>query len=127
MANTFTDKLTKLGNRVEQIDYKVAELTNQREATINEIQSLVGGTSQKTITTGKKNAPGSMGQKILSLLQTNDTGQTRNWLAEKMRVAPSRIGVALYHLTNKGLVSQQGDVYYPAATATAKTTEPEQD
>jgi hypothetical protein len=98
---SFTDRITRLAAKVEQYDTKIAELNEQREQALTEMQSLIGGGNVKTTTTsGTKAAKGSLGDKIVTFLQASP-GQTRDDIASKLRVTPSKIGLSLYHLGTK--------------------------
>jgi hypothetical protein len=132
MATSFTDKITRLANKLETYDAKITELTEQRNAVAAEMQDLLTVTTgTKTLLGNTKTAKtGSIGDKILNVITPE--GWTSEELASKLKMTPSRIGLSLYHLTQKSKVyAQTVDAetkYYPAITASpavARDTTPD--
>lgn len=117
---TYADKLTRLGNRLDSITTKIAEYESQRDQIMEEIQSIGSSSSSKTTVSGRKQS-GSMGDKIYNYLTTDNTGKSRDAIGDKLRIAASRVGVALYHLKEKSKVYQDGNGLWFAQT-NAKTT-----
>lgn len=120
--STITERITKLATKLETIDTKITSLTNEREAIAGEISSLVTG-----ITTGYKatnatndkpvkKVAGSLGAAIMNHLSAVN-GADLSVLAKAVKSSTHQTGLALYHLTKKGLAFQNGGLYFKNSTA----------
>lgn len=123
---TYSDRLSKLGSKLDNIRAKQADLAAQEEAVLAEISGIIGGTAKTQISnTNTPNKPkGKMGDKYLDFLR--DQGPTHlNVLANKFKTTPQKVSLSLMHLIKDGLVSRDADS--PVYQAVAAKTAPSQD
>lgn len=133
MANTLTERITRLTSRIERWDEQIASLTEQRDNAVAEATALLAGATPaaKTSGAGTKSTRGpALGERImehlLAIAGEGSGGATRENLALKFKVTATQIGLALYHLENKKLITKAGSMYYyggaDSASVAARTT-----
>ena len=118
---TLTEQITKLTTKIERYDEDIARATAAREQAIAQVQQLLGATTAKApvMATAKKYT-GKLGDRITTILQ-NHNGQSRDYIAEKIKVSPPKVGLSLYHLKQKGQVFENNGLFFLPPTA---STEP---
>ena len=136
MATNLTERVSKLTARIDRLDETIEAATANRQAAIEEIQSLLGLTAVKktapvTEATATKprrkpkqyNAKQGLGDAILSIM-SNFPGQTAEFYAKQVRSTTQAVALALYHLRNKGKVYEADNHYYMNAVPMMASTEP---
>jgi hypothetical protein len=108
MANTYAERFTRLGTKLDNIEARIADLSTQRDAIYAELNSIVGGgsvaTKTTTVTTGKQRGRPSLGDRIVRFLTDNPNSNLAT-IATKMKVAGNQAALSLYHLSQKGIVT----------------------
>jgi hypothetical protein len=124
--STFTDRITKLATKLDTIDTKITTLQGERTSIVAEMANIIGGdntpTSVAKTTTTKVQKKGQLGLSIYEYLVKNP-GKPLAAISKAMGAEAKRVGLSIYHLTEKGQVFSDKGVYYPAVDvgASAKT------
>jgi len=108
---TYGERLARLGNKLDSVNTRIADLQTQKEEIVSEINNLVSGTPAARTVPTKKHA-GSISDVIIPVLQEGNDGWTIAELAERLKMKASQIGLSLHHLTKKGTVFTKDQKYY---------------
>ena len=124
---TLTEQITKLTTKIERYDEDIARATAAREQAIAQVQHLLGATTAKApaIAAATKRYAGKLGDRITTMLQNTGGGLTRDYLADKIKVSPSKVGLSLYHLKQKGQVFENNGLFFLPPTTTTEPVIPE--
>ncbi len=126
------DRITKLAQKLATIETKRDEYTAQYNDIVNEIASVLAGEAvtavNKAMSKTSKTKTGGLSEKILQTLTTTP-GLVLQDIAKKLKIEPKRVGLALYHLTQKASVFSKEGRYFTATTlaVAAKSVPPEAD
>ena len=127
MAKTFTERFTDLGGKLDKVNSQIMDLLQKKTEIMDDIQTLVQGADSPVSDTPRtaKKQNGKLGDRILTYLSNNPGPQNTATIANKIHTTVTRVGVASWHLINKGLIRKSGDNMYEATTPVAmaaKTT-----
>jgi hypothetical protein len=123
MANTYAERLTRLGTKLDTINEKINDLSAQRDAIYAELVGITGATrtttpAAKGTVTGKQRGRPSLGDRIVRFL-TDNPDSDLSTIATKMRVKGNQAALSLYHLAQSGTVGVDTNGAYRLTGASA--------
>lgn len=128
MADTMTTRITKLASQLESTDNQIATLTAKRSRIADELGNLIGftgkmataswkpakGTAKLPATKGTPQKPAKLTDLTYAEIMAKPGSDIQS-VAKRLKVAPNRIGLAMYHLKKAGKVWEQAEKFYGGA------------